>query len=113
MREEEENLVCAQKIFEKHGSTSWPVKRPIRTLNILMCVVNLQKDLIPGNSETKCIIGHKAQQNKRQCLYLPIPKDTVWEMLNQTETSGVINEQTRSKVEAERVQKDKGFLHLQ
>lgn len=33
-------------------------------------------------------------------------------MLNHTETSGVINEQTRSKVEAERVQKDKGFLHL-
>ena len=89
------------------------LQKDLSELYILMCVVNLQKDLIPGNSETKCIIGHKAQQNKRQCLYFPIPKDTVWEMLNQTETSGVINEQTRSKVEAERVQKDKGFLHLQ
>ena len=89
------------------------LQKDLSELYILTCVVNLQKDLIPGNSETKCIIGHKAQQNKRQCLYFPIPKDTVWEMLNQTETSGVINEQTRSKVEAERVQKDKGFLHLQ
>ena len=89
------------------------LQKDLSELYILTCVVNLQKDLIPGNSETKCIIGHKAQQNKRQCLYFPIPKDTVWEMLNQTETSGVINEQTRSKVEAERVQKDKVFLHLQ
>ena len=89
------------------------LQKDLSELYILTCVVNLQKDLIPGNSETKCIIGHKAQQNKRQCLYFPLPKDTVWEMLNQTETSGVINEQTRSKVEAERVQKDKGFLHLQ
>ena len=89
------------------------LQKDLSELYILTCVVNLQKDLIPGNSETKCIIGHKAQQNKRQCLYFPIPKDTVWEMLNQTETSGVINDQTRSKVEEERVQKDKGFLHLQ
>lgn len=75
--------------------------------------MNLQKDLVRRISEITLTIKHKAQQNKRQFLHLPIPKNTVWEMLNQTETSGFINESTRSKVAAERVPKDKGALNPQ
>lgn len=59
---------------------------------------------------------HKTQkrsQTKDSVCISQFQRTQFGETLNQTETSGVINEQTRSKAEAERVQKDKGFLHLQ